>query len=833
MAETSRSQLRKLKDEYARNPGSRVFVHLAEAYRKSGDLRQAQQVLTDGLRRHVDDPSGLVVLARVLTDQGEVERAAGVWRDVLRQDPENVVALRSLAELADSAGRRDEAMQLFRRVVRLENGEPDADETVFAPPAFDDDDAPAVSAPAASPPAPAASAPEPQSAAAPPASKSRFSWLVRSVGRTLAGEPAAEPAAPHVGRDLLAAPTAEVQAPPPAAEAVPPDAEQEETVYDVASAPDDSVYQADADRDDTVFQAHAEHDTTVFATDAGRDDTVFLGDVAEEDTAFQGDEAAFEEAAEPEAAAPEPDIAQPEETVLETEPVAEAAVSPPEAVAEPEPVIEPDAVPSWGAEVEPEPDLTEPAEAHFEAEAAQLEDLPAEPEAAQPEDLPIEAEAAQPEDVVEPEAAEPEADPTLHTPERTPVLVQAVPGDIVVISVEEPAAQAEAGEQEQAEEDPAPDAEPAEEAYPDETEIETQEEIVAAGDFADEDETAEVPEFAELAQLAYEGAAEPAPDPLAQVRAQMFGSQAPEHDETIGGAAALAEVLVRLLERDGSAIRAESSLRRLLAAALARELGLAEAQQEALALAALLGSLGELAEPAPGGPSNGRQLSITLQLLSGVALPAVAREALAHQCERWDGGGYPSGLREDQIPFPARILAVARAAAGLLGTRGAGAASVVDELQRQAGSAFDPLVVSVLRRVFAQRERHGIGYGWGGRVAVAHPRELRALELASRLHGEGYAAETAGTAAALRDRLRTGAPEALLLGADLPDADAAALVREVRAQSPTLPVLVVDAPDARRRVELLGAGADVCFPPDADFLEVRATLDALLRRGES
>ena len=179
------------------------------------------------------------------------------------------------------------------------------------------------------------------------------------------------------------------------------------------------------------------------------------------------------------------------------------------------------------------------------------------------------------------------------------------------------------------------------------------------------------------------------------------------------------------------------------------------------------------------------------------------------------------------------MLAVARAAAALLGDRGHGASAAVDELQRQAGSAFDPLVVSVLRRVFAQRERHGIGYGWGGRVAVAHPEELRALELASLLHGEGYAAETAGTAAELRDLLRGGALEALVLGANLPDADAGALVRELRGASSSLPVLVVDAGDARRRVELLGAGADVCFPPDAEFLEVRATLDALLRRGES
>jgi len=72
-----------------------------------------------------------------------------------------------------------------------------------------------------------------------------------------------------------------------------------------------------------------------------------------------------------------------------------------------------------------------------------------------------------------------------------------------------------------------------------------------------------------------------------------------------------------------------------------------------------------------------------------------------------------------------------------------------------------------------------------------------------------------------------------VVGADIPDADAAALVREVRGMAASLPVLVVDAGDARRRVELLGAGADVCFPPDAEFPEVRATLDALLRRGEA
>ena len=191
MADSSRAQLRKLKDEYARNPGSRVFVHLAEAHRKAGELRQAQQVLTEGLRRHVDYPSGLVVLAKVLSDQGDEERAAAVWRDVVRLDPENVVALRALAGIAEAAGRRDEAMELYRQLVRLENGAPDEDDTQFAPPSFGDDDG--------ADPVPVASAPAQEPERAPAAGKSRFSWLVRSVTRGIS-EPK-EPARPAFNLD--------------------------------------------------------------------------------------------------------------------------------------------------------------------------------------------------------------------------------------------------------------------------------------------------------------------------------------------------------------------------------------------------------------------------------------------------------------------------------------------------------------------------------------------------------------------------------------------------------------------------------------------------------
>jgi len=826
MADTSRSQLRKLKEEYARNPGSRVFVHLAEAHRKAGELKQAQQVLTEGLRRHGDYPSGLVVLARVLADQGEDERAAAVWRDVVRLDPENIVALRALGDIAEAAGRRVEAMQLYRRVVRLENGDPEDGESEIIAPDFDEEDAEPASAAEAAPaepvPAwrlrrvepPAPRAPEPE---APREPDPVPAW------RMPPAEPAAPTPEPEPVPEPEPTPAWRMRQPDPVAPAPPPEPVREPEP-EPAPAPPKSRFSWLVR---TVTGGRVEEpqpSPPAPPRDYAR---------AREETVFEAPPAA------PDPVPAEGSYVPPREELSET--VAEAAPPEPIPAAEPIQVADPselDADPAPLA-AEPEPATEEEEAEPFEGvldgiDAAELAPSAyvAERWAASTDNPEVEGAPAAEDAPVAYHAA-----PDTSLPEDEEV-DEVAPGDIVVIQVDEDAPYAE--EEVEAEAPVASIFEGADEDITRFVEARAQNAPIHAepvtepeAEAFDEEPEAGPVRFDELAKLAYTARPAPPPaDPLAQIRAEMYGAPQDAGEAEMGaGAAGLAEVLVRVLEQQGGVMHAESSLRRLLAVALARELGLPPAQQDALALAALLSALGELRDG--GAADAGRQLAVTLQLLSGVTLPETARQALAHQCERWDGGGFPAGLREERIPFPARILSVARAAAALLSERRPGAGQVVDDLQRQAGSAFDPLVVSVLRRVFAQRERHGIGYGWGGRVAVVHPHELRALELAARLHGEGYAAETAGSAAGLRELLRTGSPQALLLGADLPDADSAALVREVRAVGGSLPVLVVDATDARRRVELLGAGADVCFPADAEFPEVRATLDALLRRRES
>jgi HD-GYP domain-containing protein (c-di-GMP phosphodiesterase class II) len=68
--------------------------------------------------------------------------------------------------------------------------------------------------------------------------------------------------------------------------------------------------------------------------------------------------------------------------------------------------------------------------------------------------------------------------------------------------------------------------------------------------------------------------------------------------------------------------------------------------------------------------------------------------------ERWDGKGYPEGLKGDAIPLLGRILAVADFLDALTSDRayrvGQPLNEVVEIVKQQAGEAFDPAVVDAL-----------------------------------------------------------------------------------------------------------------------------------------
>jgi diguanylate cyclase (GGDEF)-like protein len=146
------------------------------------------------------------------------------------------------------------------------------------------------------------------------------------------------------------------------------------------------------------------------------------------------------------------------------------------------------------------------------------------------------------------------------------------------------------------------------------------------------------------------------------------------------------------------------------AEATARTLGLSEATVERVALAGLLHDVGKvgvsdavLQKPGPLGERDWAELrrhpELGARLLAGAHLEDLAEWVFAHH-ERFDGTGYPLGLRGEEIPLEARILAVADAYEAMRGERvyspAMSHAEAAAELRRAAGGQFDARVVESL-----------------------------------------------------------------------------------------------------------------------------------------
>jgi len=158
---------------------------------------------------------------------------------------------------------------------------------------------------------------------------------------------------------------------------------------------------------------------------------------------------------------------------------------------------------------------------------------------------------------------------------------------------------------------------------------------------------------------------------------------------------------------------------RVYALEIGKELGLSESETEALRAAALLHDIGKLAVPEHIINKPGRLTQaefekmkvhpmVGAEILERVAFPYPVAPIVRSHHERWDGTGYPAGLKGEEIPIGARILAVVDCLDALASDRqyrpamalGAAMAKVSEE----AGSWFDPKVVEILERRYIELE---------------------------------------------------------------------------------------------------------------------------------
>lgn len=153
------------------------------------------------------------------------------------------------------------------------------------------------------------------------------------------------------------------------------------------------------------------------------------------------------------------------------------------------------------------------------------------------------------------------------------------------------------------------------------------------------------------------------------------------------------------------------------AVAIAREMGLDETELHTLRHTALLHDIGKigisesiLQKPGKltdeefhfiqGHPVMGAHILESIEFLREV------RMQMKHHHEKFDGKGYPDGLKGDQIPRGARIISVADTYDAMTSTRpyrkGLAHEVALEEIKRCSGTQFDPAVVDAFVRVSAQ-----------------------------------------------------------------------------------------------------------------------------------
>jgi len=159
---------------------------------------------------------------------------------------------------------------------------------------------------------------------------------------------------------------------------------------------------------------------------------------------------------------------------------------------------------------------------------------------------------------------------------------------------------------------------------------------------------------------------------------------------------------------------------------LGRRLGLSESQLKDLHIGTLLHDIGKIGIPdsvlnKPGGLTAeeydlmkshaliGEQMVKDIRQLAGV-LPAIRNHH-----ERYDGRGYPDGLRGEDIPVAGRIIAVADSFDAMTSTRSyrkaLSAEIALTELQHCSGSQFDPVIVKAFIELYDQGDFRQVNPG--------------------------------------------------------------------------------------------------------------------------
>ncbi len=124
------AELERLKEKVRKDPNSRLFISLADLYRKEGLLEEAVRVLTEGLERQPDYMSARVALGKIYLEENRLDSALTEFSLVAKAIPGNLFAQRKLADIYMMMDDAERAKAALETVVRLNPLDKEAEEAL-------------------------------------------------------------------------------------------------------------------------------------------------------------------------------------------------------------------------------------------------------------------------------------------------------------------------------------------------------------------------------------------------------------------------------------------------------------------------------------------------------------------------------------------------------------------------------------------------------------------------------------------------------------------------------------------------------------------------------
>ena len=309
------------------------------------------------------------------------------------------------------------------------------------------------------------------------------------------------------------------------------------------------------------------------------------------------------------------------------------------------------------------------------------------------------------------------------------------------------------------------------------------------------------------------------------------------------------DILVGLLEVNDPFFGGNSHITMEYAKAVAEEMNLSKEMIDEIVVASLLHDIGKIGvkkeifhekkalTPTEFGTIKGHcENGVTI--LDTIKFPWKIKPIIMHHHERYDGNGYPSGLKGREIPIGGRILAVVDAFTAMTGNRphrkSFNKEDAIRELHENVGNQFDPEVVEIFTQV-VEKKFFFRGVTTKPRILLVDDETDFLTLMKLKLTNEGFDVDAVDRGMDAVELIRQEPYDIAILDVLMPEMDGIELLKELKGdpEIEEIPVIFLSAKgDVDLKVEAFHLGAEDYLVKPVEIAELVARISNIIRRDQ-